>query len=233
MNRILAVAKMQTRQWPLAIIPWGIITVVLGANVAILAIIRSQGVELPSEQFNGVVSSIFFFIATMYGVAMTQLFPFALSLGVTRREYFGGTLVAAAGHGVITAAVLTVMSAIESATNGFVVHLKAFSVVNYLTENYALTFLGLTALVIAFAAIGALIGTVYLHWKAPGVFGIALVAAVALAGSAVVITWRQAWPAVGRFFTDTPAMVPIVVLPLVLAVLAFAGGSALLRRAEV
>lgn len=233
MNRILAVAKMQTRQWPLAVIPWVIIAVVLGANLAILAIIKAQGVELPPEQFNGVVLNVFFFIAATYGVAMTQVFPFALSLGVTRREFFGGTLVAATGQGMLTAAALTAMSAIEHATNGFGLHLKAFSVVTYMTENYVLVFLGLTAVVIACAAVGALVGTVYLHWKALGVFGIALVVATAAAIAAVVITWRRAWPAVGGFFVDTPAVVPIIVLPLVLTMLLFAGGYGLLRRAEV
>ncbi|WP_038170812.1 hypothetical protein [Tomitella biformata] len=233
MNRILAIARMQTRQWPLALIPWGIITAVLGANIAILVIIRGQGVELPAQQFNGVVSSIFFFVAATYGVAMTQLFPFALGLGVTRREFFGGTLVAAAGHGVLTAAALTAMAAIESGTDGFGVHLRAFSAVLWVSGNYALVFLGLAAVVIVCAAIGMFAGTVYLRWKAVGIFTLSLLVAIAAAAAAVLITWQRGWPAVGRFFVDSPAAVPLIALPLALTVLAFAGGYGLLRRAEV
>lgn len=233
MNRVLAIAKMQARQWPLALIPWGIIAVVLGANVAISAIVRAQGVELPAEQFNGVVSSIFFFVAAMYGVAMTQLFPFALGLGATRKDFFGGTLLAATAHGLLTAVFLTAMAAIERATNGFGVNLRAFSIVQGVTDNYVLTFLGTTAIVIACAAIGAFAGTVFLHWKAMGLFSLGLLVALVLAVAAVLITWQSGWPAVGRFFTDTAVAVPILVLPLAATVVLFAGGYGLLRRAEV
>lgn len=232
-NRILSIARMQSRQWSLALIPWGIIAVVLGANVAILAIIRSQGVELPAEQYNGVVSSIFVFIAATYGVAVTQVFPFALSLGVTRREFFGGTLVAAAGHSVLTAAALTAMCAIEHATNGFGVHLRAFSTVEWVTGNYALIFLGLAVVLIACAGIGMLVGSIYLRWKIVGVFTLGLLLAIAGAAAAVLITWQRGWPVVGRFFTDTPVGLLIIAAPLALTVALFAGGYGLLRRAEV
>lgn len=233
MSRILSIARMQARQWPLAAIPWAIIAVVLVANVAILAIIRSQGVELPPVQFNGVVSSIFFFVAATYGVAVTQLFPFTLGLGVTRREFFGGTLLAAAGHSLVSAAALTALGAVERVTDGFGVHLRAFSAVEWVTGNYALTFLGLTAVLIACAGIGMLVGTVYLRWKMVGVFALGLVVAVVAAGAAVLTTWQRGWPAVGRFFVDTPVALLIVALPLALTVALFAGGYALLRRAEV
>ena len=233
MNRTLAIARMQARQWPLAVIPWGVVAVVLAANVAILAIIRSQGVELPPEQFNGVVSTIFFFAAATYGVAVTQLFPFALSLGATRREFFGGTLVTAAGHGVLTAGALTAMSAIESGTDGFGVHLRAFSSVESLTRNYGLIFLGLAVFVITCAAVGMFVGTVYLRWRALGIFALGLVLALALAVAAVLITWQQVWPSVGRFFVEAPAALPIIIFPLALTALLFSGGYVLLRRAEI
>lgn len=51
--------------------------------------------------------------------------------------------------------------------------------------------------------------------------------------AAVLITWQQVWPSVGRFFVEAPAALPIIILPLALTALLSSGGYALLRRAEV
>lgn len=233
MNRILAIVRMQLRLWVLLVIPWVIITVTLGANALILWILHTQGVETPNPQYNGVVLSLFFFVASLYGASMTQIFPFALGLGVTRRDYFLGTLVFAVGQGVATAAIWTAMAAIERATDGFGVRLQSFTNIDQITGNHWLGFAGITVVVVACAAVGALIGVVFLRWKATGMFGAVLVTAVAASIAAVLITWQRGWPAVGRFFTETPVGWLLVAVPLVLMAAFFAGGYALLRRAEV
>jgi hypothetical protein len=54
---------------------------------------------------------------------------------------------------------------------------------------------------------------------------------VLLGAAAVIITWQQAWGAVGRFFADTSALMLLAGYPLVLSVLLAAAGYLALRRA--
>jgi len=233
MAQALEVNRMNIRQWMLFAMPWGIIIVVAGAHAAILGIVRAQGVDIPDEGFNGVGSTLFFFAVAMFASMTTQHFPFALGLGTTRRDVYAGTALTALATGVVNGVLVLVFAQIERATDGLGVHLEVISVVFRLTENRVLLFFGVVLVTMAFAALGMFAGVVYLKWRANGIFTGALVIAIAAAVAALLITWQQGWPAVGRFFTDTPVAALVLGIPAVLGALLFGAGYRMMRTVEV
>ncbi len=232
-TQAVEVNRMNIRQWMLFALPWGIIIVVAGAHAAILGIVRSQGVEIPDEGFNGVGSTLFFFSVAMFASITTQHFPFALGLGTTRRDFYAGTAVTALATGVVNGVLVLVFGQIERATDGLGVHLEVISVVFRVTENRALVFFGIVLVTMAFAALGMFSGVVYLKWRANGIFTGALVIAILAAVAALLITWQQGWPAVGRFFTDSPVAALVLGIPVVLGALLFGAGYRMMRTVEV
>ncbi|MFE4498483.1 hypothetical protein ACFRFQ_01395 [Rhodococcus sp. NPDC056743] len=81
------------------------------------------------------------------------------------------------------------------------------------------------------SSIAMLTGEIYQRWRStgllaslPGLFG-------TLGLSAILITWASWWPAIGSWFVDTPRVVPMVLLPLALAIVCIAGAWVTLRRA--
>lgn len=232
-SRARAVNRMNLRQWMLTVMPWGIILVVTGAHAAVLAIVRAQGVAIPEDSTNGVVSTVLFFAVAMFASMTTQHFPFALGLGTTRRDFYAGTVATAVLIGAVNAALLLILAQIERATDGLGVQLQVASIVLHVTENRVLLFFGITLVTAAFAAIGMLAGVIYLRWRANGVFAAALAIAIVAAAVALLITWQRGWPAVGRFFTDTPLTALLLGIPAVAAAVIFGGGYRMMRTVEV
>src|SRR5699024_5374574 len=151
----------------------------------------------------------------------------------TRRDFYAGTVVTAVLIGAVNAALLLILAQIERATDGLGVQLQVASIVLHVTENRVLLFFGITLVTAAFAAIGMLAGVIYLRWRANGVFSAALAIAIAAAAAALLITWQRGWPAVGRFFTDTPLAALLLGVPAVAAAVIFGGGYRMMRTAEV
>ncbi|QDQ98661.1 hypothetical protein [Tomitella fengzijianii] len=231
-SRALAVTRMNSRQWMLFAMPWAIVLVVTWAHAAILAIVRSQGVEIPDEGFNGVGSTLFFFSVAMFASITTQHFPFAMGLGVTRRDFYLGTALTSLCTGVVNGVLVLIFAQIERATDGYTVHLEVLSVVYRITDSPALVFFSMVLVTMAFAALGVFAGVVYLKWRANGMFTAALILALVAAVAALLITWQRGWPAVGRFFVDTPVAVLLLAVPAVLGVLLFGAGYRMMRNVE-
>ncbi len=230
--RMREVNRVNLRQWMLFALPWAIIITVVAAHSAILGIVHAQGVELPDESFNGVVSTVFFFAVAMYASITTQHFPFALGLGVTRRDFYAGTAITALASGVVNGVLMLILAEIERATDGFGVHMESASVIFRFSDNRVLLFASMVLATMAFAALGMVAGVIYLKWRANGVFTAALVIAVVCAVAALLITWQQGWPAVGRFFTDSPVAALLLGIPAVAGALLFGAGYRMMRTVE-
>ncbi|MDP1051165.1 hypothetical protein, partial [Klebsiella quasipneumoniae] len=90
--RIGSVLQLHTVAWPLLIAwPVGILLISFLISFTIYAIVRND----EGEGFTGSVFSVFGFVLAFYLQSMTQTFPFALGLSVTRREFFTATTVMA------------------------------------------------------------------------------------------------------------------------------------------
>lgn len=229
-SRIVAVLRMHTVAWPLLIAwPIGLVAVSFLICWAIYFLVDPD----EGEGFTGAVSALLGFVVAFYIQALTQSFPFAMGLSVTRREFYGATTLMALAQSALFAVVLQVLSAIEAATGGWGVHMRMFGLMRYATDNPVVQVLALFAILLATTGVAILAGALYQRWRTTGLLaaGVALLGGFGLA--AIVITWGEWWPEIGSWFVNTPAAVPTVVLPLVLAALALAGGWGALRRATV
>ncbi|MGF7123487.1 ABC transporter permease [Rhodococcus sp. AG1013] len=227
-RRLLAVCRLHVVSWPLLLAaPAAILAVTFAINLTIFALIDSEG----ETHATGAALSLYGFVVAFYAQAMTQTFPFALGLSVTRRQFFTSTGVVAVVQSAAFAAVLQLLSVIEAATDGWGVGMRMFGVLRYATDSSVLQTVTLFASLLLTTSISILLGAVYQRWRTPGFLlaGTGTIGALGIA--AVVITWARWWPAVGSWFVDAPRTVVLAVVPLAASAAAIAAAWAVLSRA--
>ncbi|SNS28730.1 ABC transporter permease [Rhodococcoides kyotonense] len=229
MKRTLDVARMHTVAWPL-IIGWpvGILAISFVICYVIFALIPTTDAEF---NFTGAVFSVYGFAVAFYIQAITQTFPFALGLSVTRREFYSASALVGLIQSAALATLLFALSALEAATGGFGVKLRMFGIFRYVTDNAALEWAALFATLLLVTMVGMFIGVVYQRYRMNGLFGLLLADIVVFGGGAILITWQQWWPDVIDFVVDTPRFLLLTALPLALGVLFTGAGWAGIRRA--
>ena len=157
-SRIGAVLQLHTVAWPLLIAwPVGILLISFLISFTIYAIVGNE----EGEGFTGSVFSVYGFVLAFYLQSMTQTFPFALGLSVTRREFFTATTVMALAQSAVFAIALQLLSVLESATNGWGVHMRMFGIARYFTDNTAVQLLALFATLLLTSSIAMLAGAIY------------------------------------------------------------------------
>ena len=118
MNRTVNVVRMQlinkqTFVW----VPLIVLGSSFAISIAIYAILFSAGLSGP---FYGGGSQAPLWVLLFVGISsLTLTFPFSQAMSVTRREFFFGTMLAAAMCAVLLAAVFAIVAVIEKATNGW------------------------------------------------------------------------------------------------------------------
>lgn len=235
-QRVLSVVRVHVANpWPTLITPWIIFLAVFALNLGIwIAVVEAAGGrdQLDTDAFstNGAVTWIYVFLLVAAVQAMNLTFAFILGLGVTRRDYFAGTVVYFVGLSLFFAAGITALAAVERATDGWGLEGYVFSpwFLNDLPLGEQFVFHLLIALL--FYAIGSVAGAMWLRWKVIGLytmFGLLALLIVVGAFAASAFEW---WGAIGRFFTDRP-VVEVVAWTLPLTLASGIGTYALLRRA--
>ncbi|MFC7447180.1 ABC transporter permease [Rhodococcus daqingensis] len=227
-SRIGAVLRVHTVAWPLLIAwPVGLLAVSFLLSYTIYFIVQND----QDEGFAGGVFSLYGLVIAFYLQAMTQTFPFALGMSVTRREFFTATMLLALAQAAVFAIVLYLLSIVEAATDGWGVRMRMFGLARYLTDSPVLQFLALFSSLLLVAAVAMAAGAIYQRWRVTGLMaaGVGLLGAGGLA--AILITWARWWPAIGAWFQNVPRVVPLAVLPLGLSAVAFAVAWTALRRA--
>ncbi|WP_040789955.1 hypothetical protein [Nocardia paucivorans] len=227
--RALSIVRVHTGAWPFLIAwPLGILLIAFLIPWTIFTLDPVENAETV-----GSVYSTFGMISAFYITAMTQTFPFALGLGVTRRDYFAATLLCGAAQVLGFTVLLWVLSVIEGATDGWGVGMVMFGLQAKLTDNALLQLGGIAAMITVVVGLGLLIGAVHQRWRAVGLYTMFTGVLVVGGSAAILITWQQWWPEIGRWFADTPRVVPMVVLPAVIALATVASSWMVLRRATV
>ncbi len=230
MNRVLDVARVQLVAWPTAVgWPFGILAIAFAAN---LAIFGSLGAEVTENSSTGGLLAIYIVFFVAYVQSVTQFFPFASALSVTRREFFAGTGLLALAQAFAFAAVLVVLRLVEDATGGWGMSLEFFAVPYLVHDNLLLQLVVYAVPFVVLAMVGMFLGVVYKRWGSNGMFALVLLSGALLGGWIAVTTWRSAWPAVGEWLTTTSPAAMVAGWPALVAVIV--GGLAYLglRRAE-
>src|SRR5690606_6776424 len=117
-NRTVNVVRMQlvnrqTYIW----VPLMVLAGSLVITLAIYALIRNAGAQDPL--YGGGAQAPLWYFAVVGIQSLTPTFPFSQAMSVTRREFYLGTLLAAALTGAILSAVFVIGGFIENATDGW------------------------------------------------------------------------------------------------------------------
>jgi hypothetical protein len=162
------------------------------------------------------------------------LLPFGLTLGASRRSFYAGTALFGMTLALVSGLVLTVLQAIERATDGWGLSLQFFRVPYLLNGPWYATwltsFVGLSALF----AYGMWHGVVYSRWGSLGT--VAFLAAQALVVvAAVVIASSEHWHVRAGVGGSSAGLTALGLTGVVaaLTVLLLAGVHATIRRATV
>lgn len=205
--------------------------IVLGGSwlitMLVYLILSSSGID--SVKIGGGSQAPLWYFAVVGAYAMTLSFPFSQAMSLTRREFFIGSMIAAAVSALGMATVFVLIGLFEQATGGYGIN-GYFAYLDWVWEAGALgagfTYFVLTML---FFTVGFWFATIYKRWGPP-ILTVAILASVLLlVGIAALITWQQAWPEVWTWLVDTGAA-GLSLWGLLLGVALAAGSYATLRR---
>jgi len=208
---------------------WGVLAFTFVVNVAIFAALPQTQ---PDGNYTGALVTIYIFMAVIGVQAATKFLPFAMTLGVSRRTYYVGTVTLVLGLCALYSAVLTVLWWLEGLTGGWWMQLHFFRVPWILSGPWyqvLLTNFVLLSLVFLF---GLWSGLIFRRFALVGSVLFFAVITTVLVGVAILITWWQAWSRVWQFLVDLNIMSAILLVALV-AVMVTLGGYLTIRRITV
>lgn len=229
MTRLLDIARIQLVNWP------ALVAYPLGLLVAMPLL--GWGIDVSNGETGGSPHTIFL-LPMVWGVvasghlqSMTQVFPFALGLGVTRRRFAAATALVVTAQALLLGLGLVVCAAIERATGGWGREARIFGLGALRTDDPFTQWLSYSGLIIGASALCVLVGTVFQRWRQTGIYLSVFGTTALLAGIGSLASSQNWWPAIGRFFDDWPSLTVFTAFPLALA-LALGGAAWLvLRRA--
>jgi hypothetical protein len=211
--------------------PWAILAFVFLINLAIFASVAPPASQ-HGQSYSGALAAIYIVFGIVGSRAVSSRLPFALALGMSRRSFYTGTALLAAGLAAANALALTVLQIIERATGGWEMRLHFFRVPFLLAGPWYLTLpTSFVALAVMFAW-GMWFGLIYQRWNLAGLTAF-VAAQITVVTIALVIAFQaHIWPGVGRFFTVL-SIGGLTGALAVLAMLLLAGGYATIRRVAV
>jgi len=208
---------------------WGVLAFTFAVNLAIFAVIPTRP---PEGYYTGALITIYIFMAVIGVQAATRFLPFALTLGVSRRTYYVGTVALVVGLCLIYAAALTALWGLEGLTDGWWLDMHFFRVPWVLDGPwYQVWFTNFVLLSMVFL-FGLWSGLIYRRYAMIG--SVAFYAAITLVVlvAALLITWRQAWPRVWQFLVELN-MLDASLLVAAVGVIIALGGFLTIRRITV
>ena len=218
MNRVLKAARLHLIN-PLVIlgVPWLVVAISFAINIAIWSLTPA------GEQdggFTGGVLALYFTVLVVFTQAVTQLLPFAMGISLSRRTFFLGTALVAVVQSLLYGVAIAVLVAIENATGGWGSGLNYWAPGPFEVSNFFLQVLTSGAPMLAFAFVGVGIGIVHKRWGQAGTWGLIIATMVVFGGLAILVTWLEAWPAIGSWFADQSLVTLTVGLPAAIALVA-------------
>ena len=228
MKRALTVLRLHLVPGPLAVLwPWLILAISFVVNLVIFGL-----TDIPaSDRATGGLGSVYGVVVFSTMAFCTQAFPFALGLGVTRRDFLAGTALFLLAQAVLAGVALTALAWVERATGGWGISMRFFTPGFVHRGNVAAQFAVYAVPFLAMCCLGLALGTVLRRWGPTGMYWLSIGAIVLVGAAMAVVGWRDWWGPVLRFFTDTDPVALAAGYPL-LVVVAAAGLAWLgLRRA--
>jgi hypothetical protein len=211
------------------VLPWAILTFVLGVDVVILALTPAGH---SSHRYVGGFASIFALAFVLGLLSVARSLPFGLTLGLSRRTYYLGTALLAVALAAVVGIVAAVGQAIERATNGWGLRMGFFRVPYILNGSWYLTWLTTFVVLTLMFVYGMWFGLVYRRWGLVGLTAFLAAQITVLVIGALAATWTHGWHHIGHFFTALSAA-GLTGLLAALTALLLAGGFTTMRRLTV
>jgi hypothetical protein len=218
MNRVLQAARLHLIH-PLVIlgIPWLVVGISFGLNVAIWHLTPAGEDD---GGFTGGVLALYITVLVVYVQAVTQLLPFAMGLSLSRRTFYLGTALVAVVQSLFYGVALSVLVAIENATDGWGAGMQFWAPGIFEVENPVVQVFASGAPMLAFAFIGVGVGIVQKRWGQAGTWGLIIASMLLAGGAAILVSWLDAWASVGNWFADQSVATLTIGLPAVVALVA-------------
>lgn len=185
--------------------------IILGASFAItLAIYGIVVFSVPGPiedpMYSGGAQAPLWYFLIVGVQALSLTFPFSQAMSVSRREFFQGTLLTAAGTSFILAATFLVGGLVEKATDGWGFNGYFFRL-PWIWEHgpLAAALFCFTAAMLAFL-LGFLGAVIYKRFGMLWTVVVAIALVVLLVLAAFLISATDSWPAVGRAFANADAL---------------------------
>lgn len=227
-HRVLEVVRLHALdRWSLTALPWVVLAFTVLVNVVVFSIVPSD--PRTDQHYSGGLLSIYILMTVLGALAISKFLPFALSLGLTRRTYYLGTVLTMVIVAVVDGALLTALNAIEGATHGWGIEMNFFRVPGILDGPAPAVFTVNVVLLVLFFMIGLWGGLVFARWKLWGLLGLIFAVVLVLLAAAWIVTATHAWPSVGHFLTHT-SIYGLMGIAAGVAVLMALGGYATIRR---
>ncbi len=239
LQRITRVVKLNlANPWNTIVMPWIVLAsiFVLSFGIWLIVFTNIDPADRADAQdgmgYSGASTWIFVYLLVVAVQAMNFTMPLALGYGSTRRDFYLGSALTFVGLSVMWAVSLTILSALESATNGWGVGGTMFTAIYFGGEATPIWQRGIIFFCVAmfFFFVGAAIATVYVRWRVIGMVVFFFLFGVAVIGGALLISLTQSWDAVGRFFVTNGAA-GVALWLLVPTAIAGLAGYLVLRRA--
>jgi hypothetical protein len=238
LRRILAVTKLHfVNRFQIVYLPLIALGAIFLINLAIWWIIvestggASSANRTPTHLgYSGAVSYIYVYGIVIAVQAISRTFPFSLGFGVTRRDFYLGSTLAFVALSFGFAIVLTIMSVIEIATNGWGLGGRMFAPLFFTNSFWLLRFVMYFCAFLFLLFIGTAGATFYVRWRATGLIVFFGIIAVLLLGAFAYITPSHLWAPVGTWLVQIG---PVGICLWLLAPTAICGvvGFFVLRRA--
>ena len=209
-------------------LPWGILAFSFLINLAI-------GAMAPPPQggiYTGGLVSIYIFLLVCGSLSMTRELPFGLMLGISRRVYYLGTALLVLALGIVYGLALTVLQAIERASDGWSQSLHFFRVPWIMDGPWYQTWASSFVLLVLFFLYGMWYGLVYRRWSVVGLVTFIVAQMLVALAVVAVVTLTHNWTGFGHFFTTLEAPTLIGVLAALTIALGL-GGFSTIRRATI
>ncbi len=202
-GRIANVVRLQLgNPWTPVILPWMILGFIFLGNIAVLLLIgintggRDARDAREGFSYSGASFYIFIYMMVVAIQSINITFPFALGLGVTRRDYWLGSSVTFVLLATMYSVGITILGLIERATGGWGLGGAMFAPVYYGEEWWQRLLVVFIALLF-FLFLGSALGVIYLRWKATGMIVFFASLATLLIVTGFVLTFTNRWPGLG------------------------------------
>jgi hypothetical protein len=239
-SNILAVVRLHlVNRYSVFIVPWMIMGGIFVVNVAIWWIIFASVTDEADRAdardgiaYSGALFYIFVYMLVLGIQAVAFTFPFALGFSVTRRDFWLGSALTFIMLSAAYSAILTVLAAVEVATDGWGLGGTMFASFYFggadasWIERFGLYF----ATYLFFYFVGAAIATIYQRWRNNGMLALFGTLGLALIAGIALVSFTSSWPSIGAWF-DSNGPSGVIAWSLVPTVVAAITGYFILRRA--